>query len=39
MEQHVIEKAVLVGLSASCFRPEQNATDETLDELEALLAD
>ena len=31
------EKAVLVGLSADCFRPEENATDESLDELEALL--
>ena len=31
------EKAILVGLSADCFRPEENATDESLDELEALL--
>ena len=31
------ERAVLVGLSADCFTQEQNATDETLDELEALL--
>ena len=30
------EKAILVGLSADCFRPEENATDESLDELEAL---
>ena len=29
------EKAILVGLSADCFRPEENATDESLDELEA----
>ena len=29
--------AILVGLSADCFRPEENATDESLDELEALL--
>ena len=31
------EKAILVGLSADCFRPEENATDESLDEMEALL--
>lgn len=40
MEQldHVIcEKAVLVGLNADCFKPEDTATYETLDELEALL--
>ena len=36
-EKHVQERAVLVGLNADCFRPEQNATDATLDELEALL--
>ena len=35
-EQHV-ERAVLVGLNADCFRQEQTATDETLEELEALL--
>ena len=33
----VRERAVLVGLSADCFTKEQNATDETLEELEALL--
>lgn len=33
----IIEKAVLVGLNADCFKPEENATYETLDELEALL--
>ena len=33
----IIEKAVLVGLNADCFKPEQTATYETLDELEALL--
>ena len=33
----VIEKAILVGLNADCFSPEETATDETLDELEALL--
>ena len=31
------ERAVLVGLDADCFRAEQNATDETIEELEALL--
>lgn len=31
------ERAVLVGLNADCFRCDQTATDETLDELEALL--
>lgn len=31
------EKAILVGLNADCFQPEETATDETLDELEALL--
>jgi len=37
MEQHVQERAVLVGLNAACFTKEQTATDETLEELEALL--
>ena len=32
-----IEKAVLVGLNADVFTPEETATDATLDELEALL--
>lgn len=31
------ERAVLVGLNADCFTNEQIATDETLEELEALL--
>ena len=31
------ERAVLVGLNADCFRRDQIATDETLDELEALV--
>ena len=31
------ERAVLVGLNADCFRKEQIATDETLEELDALL--
>lgn len=33
----VMERAILVGLNADCFKPEQTATYETLDELEALL--
>ncbi len=33
----VQERAVLVGLNAACFTKEQTATDETLEELEALL--
>ena len=33
----IMEKAVLVGLNADCFKPEETATYETLDELEALL--
>ena len=36
-ERVTIEKAVLVGLNADCFRPEETATEESLDELEALL--
>lgn len=36
-EETVQERAVLVGLNADCFTKEQTATDETLDELEALL--
>ena len=36
-EQHIQERAVLVGLNADCFRKDQIATYETLDELEALL--
>ena len=39
MEQfeQVQERAVLVGLNADCFKKEETATDETLEELEALL--
>ena len=37
LEKKQIEKAVLVGLSADIFSQEENATAETLDELEALL--
>ena len=36
-EQNVQERAVLVGLNADCFRADQTATEETLEELEALL--
>ncbi len=31
------ERAVLVGLNADCFKKNQTATDETLEELDALL--
>ena len=31
------ERAVLVGLNADCFKKDQTATDETIEELEALL--
>jgi len=36
-EKHVTERAVLVGLNADCFTQAQTATEETLEELEALL--
>lgn len=36
-EEHVMERAVLVGLNADCFTLEQTATEETIEELEALL--
>ena len=36
-EEHVQERAVLVGLNADLFTKEQTATDESLEELEALL--
>ncbi len=36
-EYQIQERAVLVGLNAACFTKEQTATDETLEELEALL--
>ena len=36
-DEMVQERAVLVGLNADCFRADQIATDETLEELEALL--
>ena len=37
MEEHKIERAVLCGLAADCFKKEEQATDASLDELEALL--
>ena len=37
LEYKVQERAVLVGLNAACFTSAQTATDETLEELEALL--
>ena len=36
-EKAIQERAVLVGLNADCFTKEQTATEETLEELEALL--
>ncbi len=36
-DETVQERAVLVGLDADCFRKEDTATDETLEELDALL--
>lgn len=35
--EHKIEKAILCGISADCFKKEEQATEATLDELEALL--
>ena len=37
LQETLQERAVLVGLNADCFTKEQTATDETLEELEALL--
>ncbi len=37
LEYKVQERAVLVGLNADCFTAAQTATDDTLEELEALL--
>ena len=37
MEEKIQERAVLVGLNADCFPQEQPATEESLEELEALL--
>ncbi|MGM9669351.1 MAG: GTPase HflX [Faecousia sp.] len=36
-DESVRERAVLVGLNADCFRSDQTATEESLEELEALL--
>ena len=36
-EKTIQERAILVGLNADCFTEEQTATEETLEELEALL--
>ena len=36
-EKAIQERAILVGLNADCFTKEQTATEETLEELEALL--
>jgi len=36
-DKNITERAVLVGLNADCFTQAQTATDETLEELEALL--
>lgn len=36
-DKQIQERAVLVGLNADCFTKEQTATEETLEELEALL--
>ena len=37
LQEKIQERAVLVGLNADCVTKEQTATDETLEELEALL--
>ncbi len=37
LQPNVQERAVLVGLNADCFTKEQTATEQTLEELEALL--
>lgn len=37
LQETLQERAVLVGLNSDCFTKEQTATDETLEELEALL--
>ena len=36
-QQKRFDRAVLVGLNASVLTPEENATEETMDELAALL--
>ena len=37
LNEEKVERAVLVGLNADCFTKEQTASEETLEELEALL--
>ena len=37
LDAQMQERAILVGLNADCFTKEQTATEETLEELEALL--
>ncbi len=37
MEKHPLERAVLVGLNADCFSSAETATEQSLEELEALL--
>jgi len=37
LEERIIEKAVIAGLSADSMQQRERSTDETLDELEALL--
>ena len=37
LKQKTIDRAVLVGLNADCFAPDETSTEKTLDELEALL--
>ena len=36
-DETIQERAVLVGLNADCFSPEETATEESLEELDALL--
>ena len=36
-QQKRFDRAVLVGLNASVLTPEENATEETMEELAALL--
>lgn len=36
-DEMIQERAVLVGLNADCFSPEETATEESLEELDALL--
>lgn len=36
-DETIQERAVLIGLNADCFSPEETATEESLEELDALL--